>query len=169
MLNRVLVKNLPYHFCTFGVYVYLSVFYIVADHTASENNTLFHSAFLSPFNTLGSLTAFFLCDRSHNRKAKFSIRVKGEKVVVCKHNADAVFLELTGVINAVECVTGKTADFLCYNQVIFLKLGIHHHAVECFTLFCACTRYTFINVNIEQFPHGISFDIFFEIILLACQ
>ena len=61
---------------------HFAVFYIIAEHTAPEHNALLHLAFLSPFDTLGSLAAFLLCDRGHNGKAKLCIAVQGVDVVV---------------------------------------------------------------------------------------
>ena len=43
--------------------------------TPPKHNSLLHLAFLLPFHTLGSLTAFLLCNRGHNGKAKLCIAV----------------------------------------------------------------------------------------------
>ena len=70
-----LMEDKAYNLCAFLVDSHFATFDIVAQHTSAEHNALFHLAFLSPLYTLGSLAAFFLCNRGHNRQTKLCIAV----------------------------------------------------------------------------------------------
>lgn len=70
-----LMEDKAYNLCAFLIDGHFSVFYIIAEHTASKHNALLHLALLSPFDTLGSLAAFLLCYRRHYGKTKLRIAV----------------------------------------------------------------------------------------------
>ena len=70
-----LVEDKTDNFCPILINIHFAVFHIVAKHTPPKHNSLLHLAFLPPFHTLGSLTAFLLCNRGHNGKAKLCIAV----------------------------------------------------------------------------------------------
>ena len=74
-----LMKDKAYNLCAFLIDGHFSTFYIIAEHTASKHNALLHLALLSPFDTLGSLSAFLLCNRRHYGKTKLRIAVYCDK------------------------------------------------------------------------------------------
>lgn len=87
----------------------------------------------------------------------------------CCHRADILFFkcdagaqvfQLSGVVQAVLGVTGKSADGLCNDEVDFASLAVGNHAVELLTPLGAGAGNTLIRINPSQFIIRIAVDVF---------
>ena len=161
------MEDKAYNLSAFLIDIHFTATDIIAKHTPSKYNALLHLAFLPPLYTLGSLAAFFLCNRGHNGKPKLCIAVHCVNTVIHKNDSDTVFFEVTGIINAVKGISGKTGDFLCDNQIKIAILGTRNHTVKLFSLFCVRTRDALIRKYFVKLPIGMMFNILLKISLLT--
>lgn len=111
-----------------------------------------------PHWRLGNGSAFVLCQRGQNGEKQLTRAVHRADVLLLKGDADAQIFQLSGIVQAVLGVPGKSADRLCDDEVDFASLAISNHTVELLTPFGAGAGDTFICVNTSQFIIGVSGD-----------
>ena len=62
---------------------------------------------MSEFHTAAELAEFILCDGGHDGKAKLRVFIDGFDVVVLEEDGNTGIQQITGVLDGIQCVTGK--------------------------------------------------------------
>ena len=157
------------YICAFFIDIQFSVSNVITQHISAEHNALLHHPALTPFAAFRRLTALFLSDRRHYCQAKFSVGIKRVDVVVHKIYAYPYALELSGIADTVENVTGKSGYLLGYDQIKFMLTRIGYHPVKSLAFLCIRAGDTLVHIDIIKFPQRISPDKFIEVSLLTIK
>ncbi len=164
-----LVEDEPDDFRALLIDMEFTVPDIIAQHIPAEHHALLHTPALPPLDPVGGLAAFLLRDGGHDGEPQLGVRIQRVDVVVHEDDADAEFLELAGVEDAVQRVAGETADLLRDDQVEGAPLGIGHHPVEGVALLGAGAGDALVNIDFGQLPEGVALYVFAEVFLLALK
>ena len=76
---------------------------------------------------LGELPHLILSHPGHDHQAELAVGVQGVDVVVLEQDAHVVLQQLLGVLNAVQCGTGKAGDLLRDDKVEAPRFGVRYH------------------------------------------
>ena len=90
-------------------------------------------------------------------------------VVIKEQNAHVPPPKLTGDLQRIHCITGKTADLLCHDQIDLPHLRRVDHTVELHPLFGRSAGDALVGIDTLQFPVRFTFDAFTEIPLLRLK
>ena len=100
----------------------------------------------SKLQAFRKLPDFVLRHTSHDDQPKLTIAVQCVDVIILEQHAHIVVQQFLCILDAVQCVAGKTGYFFCDNEVKHPTFGILDHAQKTVTLISARSRNTFINV-----------------------
>lgn len=168
-LSDKFLENQPHYLCSLRVDGHFSVGNIIAQHTSPEYNALLHLSLLTPFDPLRGPSAFFLGNGGHDGQPQLRITVQSVDVVIHKDNAHTQLLQLTGIGDAVQCISGETGYFLGHNQIQFPVFGAGNHPMKGFPLFRSSSGQPFICKHLEKLPFLVALDVLAEIALLALK
>lgn len=163
------LENQPHYLCALRVDGHFPVGNIIAKHTSPEYNALLHLPLLAPFDPLRCPSALLLSNGGHNGQPQLRITVQSVDVVIHKDNTYTQLLQLPGIGDAIQCISGETGYFLGHNQIQFSVLGAGNHPVKCFSFFCSGSGQPFIGKHLEKFPFLVALDVLAEIALLALK
>ena len=88
----------------------------------------------SQLYVLGKGLRFLLCEGCHDGQKNFALGIHRIDVFLLKVHGNVLFFQLADVFQAIQCITGESADGLSNDHI---DLGCHavlNHAVELFTL-----------------------------------
>ena len=164
LLHRVLsagiqLKQLSNHFCLFFVnHQPTFILDIAKDTVVAQHHLVLDGLLMAELDTAGKLTKLVLRNTGHNGQPQLRIVIEGVDVVVLEKHPHAATQKLTGVLNGVQGVTGKTGDLFGDDQIEHPCSGIIHHPVEILPLLCGNAGKTFINIAGNEGPVGIALD-----------
>ena len=113
----------------------------------------------APGYVLGNGSAFLLGDGRHNGEEKLTLGVECPYVFLFKEDLDTFFFELSDRKQAVNRVSCKTADRLCYDEVNLTVQGSFNHLVKAVTAFGTRSRNALVGVNLYELPFRVLFDV----------
>ena len=147
------LKQLPHHHGLLLVDDQASVILDVAEDAAvTQHHVLLDRLLMPKFHTGGQLSQLVLRNGGHDGQAKFRVLVKGVDVVVLEKDADSRIQQLSGILDGVQRITGKTGDFLCDDKIKLTGLGIVHHAVEVLTALGGDTGQPLVDISRHKCP-----------------
>ena len=114
---------------------------------------------LPPGDILGDTPAFFLGKAGHNGNQQFALTVKGVNVFFFKENLHMMLLQLTDGDQAVDRISGKSADRLGDDEVDFPGEGICDHLIENLAAFGVRAGNTLIGIDLDELPIVPLFDV----------
>ena len=103
--------------------------------------------------------AFLLSKARHDRKEHLAFGIQRVYGFLLEIDRNVLVLELPDVLEAVESVSGKSADGLGDDHVNVSGHALVNHAVELVTLFGVGTGYAIVRKYACQFPVGILLDV----------
>lgn len=89
---------------------------------------------------------------SHNRNQNLTLGIHCVDGFLFEENGNVLILQLADVFQAVQSVSGKSADGLGDNHVDVSGLAVVNHTVKVLTLFCVGAGNTIIRVDTGKFP-----------------
>lgn len=101
------------------------------------------------------------------RNEQFAFPVKGINIFFLEVDFDAVGLEFTHCCKAVNCVSCKTADRLCNNEIDFACQRISDHFIEAVSALRVRGGNTLIGVYLYELPFTVLIDVFGVIVYLS--
>lgn len=129
LARGVLLKDKAHHFRLALVYSKAAVLFVVAENAVVAHYVaVFDSTLVSPADALGQLAHLVCSDTGHYGKAQLAVGVYGADIVILKKHPHTRSEQLTGVGQAVNSVTGKTADLLGEYEVERARLAVLDHA-----------------------------------------
>ncbi len=134
---------------------------VVAEKPVERNRHLAvcESLTLSPGAVLGNAPGFLLRKARHDGDQQFSFAVEGPDVLLLEVAFDAVFLELSDGCQAVDGVSGESADALGDDQVDLPGKRVLDHVLESDTFLDAGSADSLVRVDIHEFPVITAFDV----------
>ena len=123
-------------------------------------NPLFEKRSDTPLAVFRDGTALVLCQGRKNGEKQLTRTVHRIDAFLFKLDADAQVFQLSGVVQAVLRVTGKTANGFCDDQVDFSSFAVCNHAVEIISASGVGAGDAFISINVSQFVVRIPIDVF---------
>ena len=101
----------------------------------------------SELQAFRKLPDFVLCHTSHDDQPKFTIAIQCVDVIILEQYAHIVVQQLLCILDAVQCVAGKTGYFFCDDEVKHPAFGILDHAQETVTLISARSGNSLVNIT----------------------
>lgn len=114
---------------------------------------------LTPGHILRNGTAFFLRKARHDGQQQFAFAVKGVDVFFFKIDLYAFFLQLADGDQAVDRISGKSADRFRDDEVHLAGHGIVDHLIEASAVLGACTGNALVGIDLYKLPFGIALDV----------
>ena len=121
--------------------------------------SLLEAVLKSQLDVLTHGLAFLLSKARHDRKEHLSLSVQRVYGLFFKIDRDVLVLELLDVLEAVESVSGKSADGLGDDHVDVPGHALVDHAIELVTLFGVGAGDAVIRKYAHQLPVGIFLDV----------
>lgn len=152
---EVLPVDAFYDFCLLWVYDQVPVLILGVAEKAiviDVHFSLLETVLKSQLDVLAHGLAFLLGKARHDRKENLSLSVQRVYGLLFKIDRDVLVLELPDVLEAVEGVSGKSADGLGDDHVDVPGHALVDHAVKFIPLFGIGTGYPIISINSSQFP-----------------
>ena len=84
-----------------------------------------------------------------------------------KQNRNVHVFELSDVFQAIQCVSGKSADGFGDNHINVTSLTVINHVIEFFTFFCVRAGDAVVGINTGKFPIRIFLNIFCIVFYLS--
>ena len=132
-----------------------------------------HAVLLRPLKAearaLGQLAHLVLRDGGHDGEPQFGILVKGVDVVVLKVHAHAAAQQLARVAQAVECISGETADLLGDDEVKAAAFRVLNHLEKLLTSLDRRAADALIHIASGKPPVRICGDIVLKIAFLVAE
>ena len=142
---------------------------VAKNPTVAQNHILLDGLLMPELHTGGQLAKLVLRDGGHDRQAKLGVFIQRIDIVVLEKDADTIAQKLPGVLDGVQCVSGKTGDLLSDHKVEAILCGFLHHAVEVFPLLCGDTGKALVDVAGHKGPCPIFADQIFVVPDLVFQ
>lgn len=127
--------------------------------------SLLEAVLKSQLYVLAHGLAFLLGKACHNRKEHLALSIQRVYGLLFKIDRDILVLELPDVLQAVESVSGKSADGLGDDHVDVSGHAFVNHAVELVTLFGVGTGDAVVREYARQLP----FRIFLDVLRVMCD
>ena len=169
LLDAVLAEDQPDKLRFLRLYLYLSILYLIPQQRTAENHAPLHLAGLAPFHPGRGFPTLLLGHRGHDRQPELRVGIQGADAVVHEKHPYPQRLQLPGVGNGVQNISGKTADLFGDDQLKLSFTGVADHAFELLPLFRGGAGDPLVGVNLIQLPAFTVFDKFFKIPLLCLK
>ena len=95
---------------------------------------------------------FLLSQGGHNRNQDLTLGIHCVDGFLFEEDGNVLILQLADVFQAVQRVSGKSADGLGDNHVDVSGLAVVNHTVKVLTFFCVGAGNTIIGVDTGKFP-----------------
>ena len=134
---------------------------VVAEEPAEGNGNLAvcKPLTLAPGTVLGNAAAFFLGKRGHDRQHQFALAVEGPDVFLFKVDLNTLVLQPADGGQAVDRVSGKTADGLGDDEVNLPVERIIHHVLEALAFAGVAAGLSFVRIYGNELPVGTALDV----------
>lgn len=114
---------------------------------------------LSPGSVLGNAPGFLLSKAAHDGDEQFSLAVEGPDVLFFEVAFDTVLLELPDGGEAVDGISGESADALGDDQVDLPGERVLYHGLEADSLLDAGSADSLVRIDIDELPVVAAFDV----------
>ena len=109
-------------------------------------------------DVLGNALRFLLGDAGHDRDEELSLSIHRIDIFLLEQDRDAEGFQLSDVLQAVQCISGKTTDRFCNDHVDLVSLTVLDHLLELLSFLCAGSGDAFVCVDACKRPCRISID-----------
>ena len=106
----------------------------------------------SQLHVLGEGLAFLLCKARHNSKQNLALGIHRIDVFFLEIHGNVLFFKLSDVFQAVQSISGKTADGLGNYHVNSTRHSLVNHTIELLTLFGVSACYTIVSKYSGKLP-----------------
>ena len=135
----------------------------------SEQHAVLLRTLKAEARALGQLAHLVLCDGGHNSESQLGILVKGVDVIVLKVHTDAAAQQFTRIAQAVECISGETADLLGDDEVKAAAFRVLDHLEKLLASLDRRAADTLIDITAGERPVRICGDIVLKIAFLVAE
>ena len=102
---------------------------------------------------------FLLRQGCHDCHQNFSLGIQCIDILLLEEHRDVHVFQLTRIFQAIDGVSGKTADRLGKNHIDLSSFAVLDHPVEAFSLGCVGAGNTVVGIDLNHLPFGITFDV----------
>ena len=145
------------------------IFGISKNPAVSQNDLILNGLLMAEFHTAAQLAKLILGDGGHDGKAKLGIFIQGVDVVILEENTHTVTQQLTGKLDGVQGVAGKSGNFLGDDKIKFVLSSILNHTVEILTLFRGDAGQPLVNITGNKSPVFVALNEIFVVGDLIAQ
>lgn len=110
------------------------------------------------FYPVGKFTRLILYDAGYDGQMNPAVLIEYVDVVAQEEYAYASVQQFSSILDEIERVADKAADFLGDDEIKYPGLAVTHHVVEVFLVFGIGDGKLLVDISLDIFPDGIFVD-----------